>query len=296
MSQSLNSCLQEITESLGSISNRNFKHPGIFHNAVVGSMLSKGGKKEFVKLLRDGEPNEELSLFQVDTKRRSITRRDKRQGIYDYIVEREAKIKRNRRMGIPDPKPIIQIPKDFYLSQHEKVINSSRNKNGRNSFIFQNTTGELGSTNNAFGVLYNKFKNERMTTKLLEALQNGSVLAQEDDTDHSNHAAIKRRKTMFVEDFPIDLIIKVLDEINNMWSLSEFKDEFNTLKQSASDLSMKIKDIQTELEIQEDEINNMDSYATPPASISKLIEVNQQEIADLEKEIADLEEANNQHH
>ncbi|SMN19305.1 similar to Saccharomyces cerevisiae YKR037C SPC34 Essential subunit of the Dam1 complex (aka DASH complex) [Maudiozyma saulgeensis] len=292
MSQSLNSCLQEITESLGSISNRNFKHPGIFHNAVVGSMLSQGGKKEFVKLLRDGEPNEELSLFQVDSQKRSIMRRDKKRGVYDYIVEREAKIKRNRRMGIPDPKPIIQIPKDFYLSQHEKVINSNTNRNGRNSFIFQNTTGNLGSTNNAFGALHNKFKNDKMTAKLLEALQNGSVLAEEDDSENINHAAIKRRKTMFVEDFPIDLIIKVLDEINNMWSLSEFKEEFNTLKRSASELSMKIKDVQDQLEIQEDEISNMDSYTTPSASISKLIEVNRQEIADLEKEIKDLEDTN----
>ena len=290
MAQSLNSCLQEITESLGSISNRKFKHSGIFHNAVVGSMLSKGGKREFVKLVRDGEPNEELSLFEVNSRKRTISSRDKKQGVYDYVIEKEERTKRSRRMGFPDPKPVIQIPKDFYLSLHEKVIDgNNNNKNSRNSFIFQNSTVDMGETNNAFHVLHEKFKNDKKTTKLLEALQNGSVLMDEDDSDNTTHSNMKRRKTMFVEDFPIELIIKILDEIDTMWSLSEFKDEFNSLKQQSEELSNKIDNIQSQLDIQEDEINSKEAQTSPASNINKLIEMNKKEIEDLEREIEEQE-------
>lgn len=291
MAQSLNSCILEITESLESISNRKFKHSGIFHNAVVGSMLSKGGKREFVKLVRDGEPNEELSLFEVDSRKRTISRRDKKQGVYDHVIEKEARTKRSRRMGFPDSKPVIQIPKDFYLSLHEKVINGHKNnQNSRNSFIFQNSNVEIGKMNNAFIALHDKFRNDRKTTKLLEALQNGSVLMDEDDSDNTNQSNIKRRRTMFVEDFPIELIIRVLNEIDTMWSLSEFKDEFSTLKEQAEELAHKIDDVQSQLDIQEDEINNRESQVSPVSNITKLIEMNKKEIEDLEREIEEQTE------
>ena len=52
-----------------------------------------------------------------------------------------------------------------------------------------------------------KFVSDEQVKMLLYALQNGSVIT--DDGGES----IGRRKTMFVEDFPIDLILDVLKEL-----------------------------------------------------------------------------------
>lgn len=288
MSQSLNSCLNEITESLESISNRNFKHPGIFHNAVVSGMLTNGGKKEFVKLLRDGEPNEELSLFEVDPKKRTIRRRDGKEGVYDYLTEKESILKRNRRMGIEDPKPIIQIPKEFYLKQHEKVLSSKQDNTTRSTFMFNDSTNNYSNNDNgAFKVLFSKFTDDIQITKLLQALQNGSVFMEDDG--HDSDSMPKRRKTMFVEDFAVDLIIKVLNEIDNLWSLSEFKNEFSTLKQSFSEISEKVNEVEMQIQSQEKELEAATSYSSSSNSIVRLIETNRKEIMEMEEEIRELE-------
>lgn len=290
MSQSLNSCLTEISESLEEINNRKFRPSGIFHNAVIHGMLAKGGKKEFVKLLRDGEPNEELSLFKVDRSARTIKRRDGKSGVHSYVVDKESRLKRNRRMGLQDPKPVIQIPKEFYLAQHEKAIQDKSTAVTRNSFILPNTLGDTIQGSGAFSTLFAAFKDDTQTTKLLEALQNGSVLVEEDNSASKVQDGSTTHRTMFVEDFPINLIISVIDKIESVWSLSNFKEEFHTLRNSSEELLHKITETKQLLEDQENEMNTHDVGTNSSSRITKLITTHRQEIAELEEEIRRLDD------
>lgn len=292
MSQSLNSCLTEISESLDDINNRKFRPSGIFHNAVIHGMLAKGGKKEFVKLLRDGEPNEELSLFKVDREARTIKRRDGKSDIHSYVVDKESRLKRNRRMGLPDPKPVIQIPKDFYLAQHEKAMGGKATAVTRNSFIHPNSLRDGVQGNSAFSTLFSAFKKDNQTMKLLEALQNGSVLMDEKESGISKQGDSITQKTMFVEDFPINLIISVIDKIESLWSLSDFKQEFHTLKGSSEELLHKIEETKHLLEDQENDINTPEVSSKSSNGITKLIATQKREIAELEKEISSLQKRN----
>ena len=143
MGFSLDSCINELNQATESISTLYFKPPGIFHNAVVHNIVNKNTeeyKSRLTKLIRDCNPKEELSLFKVDKNKKTIRRKDGRQGVFDYLSERNDKLRRNRYMGLPDEKPIIHVPKDFYLKQHNKELLGEKGKNP-NGLFFDNDVG-----------------------------------------------------------------------------------------------------------------------------------------------------------
>lgn len=295
--QSLNSCLNEIIDAAEALSNQKFKHPGIFHNAIVHHMITKRNKN-FVKLMRDVNEKEELSLFKVDPKDGILKRRDGKEGIFDFLSERDAKVNRNRRIGIQEPKPIIQIPSDFYLEQHTKELSNNR-KRKSNSLMFDVTNGTStiisNATTGAFKLLYSKFESEPEIIKLLNALQNGSVFIEDESEDGSDNSK-KRRKTMFVEDFSTKYILDVVHEINNLWSLAEFEDEFVELQNEYEELMQKIDQIKSDINKQDLLIKNRyasEEEQSSSNSVIKMIERTKDEIADLEEQIKKLEETPN---
>ncbi|CDO96342.1 unnamed protein product [Kluyveromyces dobzhanskii CBS 2104] len=272
MSGSLDYCLEQITKSAESISTLYFKPPGIFRNAVVPGN-GKVYSDLIVKLIRDGDSIEEVSLYNTDSEG-NLRRKDGKQGIYDHLLEREATLKRNRALGIPDPRPITYIPKDFYLSQNDHVIR--KKQKSTRDFIFEGSNvDELG----IYDVLLKRLSKDEQIKHFLYALQNGSVITGDD---------ISRRKTLFVEDFSLSIIITVFQEIIDQWPLVEYEEKFKKLMLIYNELQSDISDLRKKVEVQESEF----LVETHPAksSISTLIEKEEKEIQKLEEELELLEQ------
>lgn len=267
MSESLDYCLELLTKSAESISTLYFKPPGIFQNAIV-PCNSKSYSDLIVKLIRDGDSIEEVSLYN-STNDGNLKRKDGKVGIYDHLLEREASLKRNRTSVLPDSGPITYIPKEFYLNQNDHVIRKKQ-KTARD-FIFDGThSDEIG----IYDVLLKKFHKNIQIEQFLYVLQNGSVITGED---------VSRRKTLFVEDFPVSIILTVFQEIIDQWPLAEYKERFeklmsvyNELQSDISELKDKVK--QQESEFQHDPLPGRDS-------VSSLIEKEESEIKRLEEEL-----------
>ncbi|CAG98748.1 Spc34p [Kluyveromyces lactis] len=274
MSGSLDYCLDQISKSAESISTLYFKPPGIFRNAIVPGN-SKVYSDLIVKLIRDGDSIEEMSLYSTDNDG-NMKRKDGKVGIYDHLLEREATLKRNRALCLPDPRPITYIPKGFYLSQNDHVIRKKQ-KPARD-FIFEGSNSdELG----IYDVLLKKFSKDEQIKQFLHALRNGSVITGED---------VSRRKTLFVEDFPISIILSVFREIIDQWPLTEYKEKFEKLMQIYNGLQADINELQKKVEIQE--LDFQHEALPEKTSISSLIDKEEKEIQKLEKQLDLLEGRN----
>lgn len=273
MSESLDYCLQQIKKSTESISTLYFKPPGIFQNAVVPGK-DKVYSDLIVELIRDGDFIEEVSLYNTD-EHGNLRRKDGKLGIYDHLLEREALLKRNRALGIPDPRPITYIPQEFYLDQNDHAI-KKKEKTARD-FLFDGSNSDDLSI---FDVLLKKFSKDEQIKQFLYALQNGSVITGED---------LSRRKTMFVEDFPIDIILKVFQEIIGQWPLTEYKEKFEKLTSVYEELQSEISELRHEIDNQE---TNFQLEISPKkSSIQKLIQNEEEEIQQLEQQLSLLDES-----
>ncbi|CCD23553.1 Spc34p NDAI_0B05200 [Naumovozyma dairenensis CBS 421] len=295
MKESLDSCIREINQATESISTLYFKPPGIFHNAVVHNIVNKGSneyKSNLTKLIRDCNPKEEVSLFKVDKVKKTIKRKDGQEGIFDYLSERNANIKRNRRIGIPGEKPIIHVPKEFYLKQHNRELTDKKRRTTNNLlFNMDNKSSKVGSVDSgSLEILLNKFKNNKQILNLLYALQNGSVMV-ENDSIMPNQFVADKRKTMFVEDFSPELILEVLDEIAKQWPLAEYRESYNELQERYLDLKAKIDVARKEADLQEEQLDIQSKSSSMASSnaVTKLIEKERNNIMTLEEKIRKLE-------
>lgn len=275
MSLSLDECLDQVQKSIESISTLYFKPPGIFQNAVVPAE-DKAYSDVIVKLIRDGNLIEEVSLFNTDDEG-NLRRKDRKIGIHDHLLERETSLKRNRALGIPDPRPIGYIPKQFYLKQNDHVLKNKR-KTGH-EFIYDGTNNdELG----IYDVLLRKFNKDRQIQEFLYALENGSVITGEDAS---------RRKTLFVEDFPIDVILEVFKEIVNQWPLTEYREKYDKITALYVELSSEIAELREKVEKQEAQF--LGSVDNQRNSVAKLIQQERDEIQMLEQKLQILERSKN---
>lgn len=284
MSETLDVCLEEITKSIDSINTLYFKPPGIFHNAVVHNGADQNYSNIITKLIRDCNPREELSLFSVDPRRKIPRRKDGKEGVLDYLAERDINLKRNRRIGLPEEKPVIHVPKEFYLKQHNQVLAAKRQKTGALFFdLDTNSVSAAGSDPGIFELLDAKLDDPQIT-KLLYALRNGSVTFE--GTQEGT-----QRSTMFVEDFSTDLLLKVLEEVSNQWPLSEYKETYLKYLTNYQDLEAEIQLIKKELRLQEEQLQAQLQFQ-PSSShvVGKLIEKEQSEVELLERDIARMEQ------
>lgn len=284
MSETLDLCLDEINRSIESISTLYFKPPGIFHNAVVGNKEGQGYSNIITQLIRDCNPKEELSLFEISQKNGLPTRKDGRETIVDYLAERDINSKRNRRVGLPDSTPIVNVPKEFYLKRHDETLRIKRRK--PNVVYFEAENSGDSNNSNVFRLLLSKFQ-DRETLGLLHALQNGSVTMESPIVKDSSEST--RRRTIFLDDFPTESILRVLEEIAKQWPLTEYKQAFSKYMQEYNNINSELETIREELKLQEDQlqaqlrVNQSSSHV-----VTRLIEKEQNDIQQLELEIASL--------
>ncbi|AMD21267.1 HEL013Wp [Eremothecium sinecaudum] len=285
MSESLNYCLDQIKQSADSISTLYFKPPGIFQNALVHS-TNTSYAEIITRLIRDGDPVDELSLYKVDSEGK-LRRKDGKQGVYDHLSERASVLKRNRLLGMPEETPIAYVPKEFYLKQHDLITKKKQRLN--RDFLFDDISPEAGGV---FEVLLKKFADDNEVKQLLYALQNGSVITEEDSSS--------RRKTMFVEDFALDLVFRLLQEIVTQWPLNEHRAKYDRLLAVYEDIHGDIEKLRSEIDEQEnklqmqfeedslDEDGDEPGRTEPSSSVSDLIRQELEEIKALEQKIQQL--------
>lgn len=234
----MNSCLEEINGCLDSITSLYFKPPGIFHNAMI--RISKDGKEthtlndKIKNLIKGCDPKEETTLFQLDPVTKSLRRKDGRQALFDYLDKRNLNMKRNRRLGHKDEKPVIHVPNEFYIREHDEELlrDSQRTKRfkaaGHGNDVDSNNTNNTTTAlitelfNDDVGLMATmrkKFKENDEIKNLLMALQKGSVILDEKEGISTNN----RRRTLFVEDFSTESILKLLDAVLEMFPTEEYK-------------------------------------------------------------------------
>ncbi|SCW00199.1 LAFE_0B11628g1_1 [Lachancea fermentati] len=270
MSDSLDFSLEQISQSSNSISTLYFKPPGIFHNAIVHEPRTSYADV-ITKIIRDGDPQDEVSLYKIDSSGLP-KRKDGRKGVFDYLTELEINLKRNRRLGIQDENTIIQVPKEFYLKQHAQEAKKRKKNTG---YILEDT-----QTGGVFDVLLKKFESDPRSQQLLKALQNGSVITNEHGDD-----ATSRRKTMFVEDFPVEQILKVLNEVVTEWPVGEYQKRYAELLKNYNEINSEIQQLRSQIEVQEAQLHGNQGAS----SVVKLIEKEQREIEKLEHQIRQVQ-------
>ncbi|QHS74626.1 Spc34p [Saccharomyces paradoxus] len=294
MAESLDGCIDDINRAVDSMSTLYFKPPGIFHNAILQGASNKANiRKDITRLIKDCNHDEAYLLFKVNPEKQSVSRRDGKEGVFDYVNKRDTDMKRNRRLGKPGEKPIIHVPKEVYLNKDRLDLNNKRRRTattsggGLNSFIFD--TDLIGSSvisnssSGTFKALSAVFKDDPQIQRLLYALENGSVLMEEESNN-------QRRKTIFVEDFPTDLILKVMAEVTDLWPLTEFKQDYDQLYHNYEQLSSKLRFIKKEVLLQDDRLKTMSQYH-PSSShdVAKIIRKEKDEIRRLEMELTNLQ-------
>ncbi|SCV01890.1 LAME_0G19174g1_1 [Lachancea meyersii CBS 8951] len=271
MSGSLNDCLEQLKESSNSISTLYFKPPGIFHNAIVPDP-SVSYADIITNIIRDGDVQEEVPLYKID-QNKLPRRKDDKVGVFDFLTEYEANSKRNRRMGSVEESPIIHVPKSFYLRQHEQDAIRSEQHRG---FLLE----EL-KTEGIFKALLKKFEGDEQVRNLLHALQNGTVITEDSDSPNKS-----RRKTLFVEDFPVELIFKVHGEIVTNWPSSEYQKNYSELLQRYKEIDSDIRQLRVEIADQEAQLQGMKMSS----GVAKLINKEQEEILELSRKLERLQQ------
>ncbi|SCU82805.1 LANO_0B07580g1_1 [Lachancea nothofagi CBS 11611] len=270
MSGSLNDCLDQIKQSCDSISTLYFKPPGIFHNAIVPDP-STSYADIITNIIRDGDPQEEASLYKIN-ENKLPRRKDDKVGVFDFLTEHEANLKRSRRLGNVEHTPIIHVPKDFYLKQHEQDALRSRKQQ---PYLLGGS-----KTEGILKVLLKNFENDEQVKNLLHALQNGTVITEDETADVPN-----RRKTLFVEDFPVELIFKVHNEIVTQWPVSEYQKNYSELLQHYTEIDSDIRKLRQQIGDQEAQLQDMNMSS----GVARLIQKEQQEVLDLQQKLQKLE-------
>lgn len=253
MDQSLSGLLDDINKSTESISNQYFKPPGIFHNAIVNH-LTTDSVIDFTKILRDTK-DREASMFKIDKPHHLVKRKDDKEGIFDYLYQRNLRNKRNRNLGIIDTKPIIQIPKRFYLEQQRLEISNSIEMESLRKFYNPNSMSQ-------YSQLLSKFNNNNDAQKLLMSLFQGSIMIE--------------------DNIPMDVIINILQEIDSMWSGSEFTEKQNSLINQYNQLKEIKNNLEREIEGQESVLVERSAN-----DIQQLINEKYKELKDLQTQIDD---------
>lgn len=271
MSGDLDDCLDLIAQSSESISTLYFKPPGIFHNAIVPDPNASYADI-ITKIIRDGDPREEISLYKLD-KEGLPKRKDDKMGVFDFLTEYEANLKRNRRIGSVEETPIIHVPKEFYLKQHEQEAKRIRKQE---AFILDSV-----KTDGVLEVLLKRFESDQQVRDLIYALQNGTVITGEDEGGASN-----RRKTLFVEDFPVELIFKVLNEIVTNWPVSEYQKNYSELLQRFNGIDNEIRQLRSQIKDQEAKLSGRQKNS----GVARLIEKETQEVQELQRKLGALRE------
>lgn len=252
MDQSLNLLLDDINKASDGLKSQSFKPPGIFHNAIVKHLTTQN-VIDFTKILRDTK-DRESSMFKIDKSNRVVKRKDNKEGIFDYLAERELRNRRNRNLGIVDPKPIIQIPKTFYLEQQRLEFSNSIELGGLNKIYTPNS-------NSQYSQLLNKFANNNDAQKLLISLFQGSVIIE--------------------DDISMKIVMEILDAINSMWpGQTESTSKQNDLTRQY----LRLKEMKDKLEkdVEEQETKIMERSSN---DIQRLIEEKHKELATLEAKI-----------
>lgn len=270
MSGELDDCLDQIVQSSESISTLYFKPPGIFHNAIVPDPNTSYADI-ITRIIRDGDPQEEVSLYKV-SKEGLPKRKDDKMGVFDFLTEHEGNLKRNRRVGSPEQSPVIHVPKEFYLKQHEQEAKLSQRHD--------NYTLDGFKTDGLFQVLLKKFENDAQVRDLLHALQNGTVFTGEGDENIEN-----RRRTLFVEDFPVELIFKVIHEIVTNWPVSEHQKTYSDLLQRYKEMDSEIRQLRAQAKEQESTLNARQMSS----GVSKIIQKERQEVQKLQQTLESLQ-------
>ena len=90
MDQSLTLLLEDINKSTDGLKTQSFKPPGIFHNAIVKHLTTEN-VIDFTKILRDTK-DRESSMFKINKAAHVVKRKDGKEGIFDYLAERESRI------------------------------------------------------------------------------------------------------------------------------------------------------------------------------------------------------------
>ncbi|SCU91101.1 LAFA_0F01860g1_1 [Lachancea sp. 'fantastica'] len=271
MSGSLNDCLEQLKVSSNSIQTLYFKPPGIFHNAIVPDP-SVTYADIITNIIRDGDAQEEAPLYKID-QNGLPRRRDDKVGVFDFLTEYEVNLKRNRRLGVAEESPIIHVPKSFYLKQHEQDAARGEQQRG---FLLE----EL-KTEGIFKALLKKFEGDEQVRNLLHALQNGTVITEDSDTGVN----ASRRKTLFVEDFPVELIFKVHNEIVTNWPIAEYQKNYSHLLQRYKEIDTDIRQLRDEIADQEDQLQGM----AMSSGVAKLIKKEKEEIAELREKLETLQ-------
>lgn len=303
----MSTCLAEINGSLDSISSLYFKPPGIFHNAMIRisdeSQASNTLNDKIKDLIKGCDPKEETTLFQMDQRSKALRRKDGRQALFEYLDQRDQSQKRNRRLGYPEEVPVIHVPNEFYIKEHneEMLVDAQRSKKMktmRGSLLTDNndTTNSNNNSNTLLAELSNKnvglmatlarkFKGNEDVEHLLMALQNGSVILDEVPGNSNNN----RRKTLFVEDFSTKTILDLLDEVLNMCPTDDYKKGSIQFHEVAKELDEEMESLQTEIEHQNEELANRSkqtSANSTSSGVQKLIEKERQKIDMLENQLA----------
>lgn len=255
MDQSLNALLDDINKAADGLSTQYFKPPGIFHNAIV-KHLTTDSVMDFTKILRDTK-DRESSMFKIE--KGVVKRKDGKEGIFDYLSERESRQRKNRNLGILEPVPVIQIPKNFYLEQQRlELSNSVEIENLKNLY----NPNSNSATRSQYSQLLSRFSDDENAKKLLISLFQGSVIIE--------------------DNIPMETVINILNEINNLWPGSKS----NLVQQEMEKQYMKLKDMKDKLEeqIQEQETKIMERSAN---NIQQLIQEKHRELEELERLVSE---------
>ncbi|KAL3228903.1 DASH complex subunit SPC34 [Nakaseomyces bracarensis] len=306
MGESMNTCLDEIKGSLESISSLYFKPPGIFHNAMIrisdDSQSSNSLNDKIKNLIKGCDPKEESTLFQLEKKNHTLRRKDGRQALFQYLEQRDRNLKRNRRLGYPEKVPVIHVPNEFYIREHNEELlldaqRSKRLKTMRGSLLNNNDTmnsntntllADLSHKNiGLMATLSRKFEGNEDIKHLLTALQNGSVILDDlPQTDKKN-----RRKTLFVEDFSMKTILTLLDEVLEMCPTDDYRKGSIEFHDVAKELEEEAERLQDEIQKQNEELvsrSKPSSANSSSSGVQKLIEKERQKIEFLESQLSNL--------
>lgn len=251
MDQSLNLLLDDINKASDGLKSQSFKPPGIFHNAIVKHLTTQN-VIDFTKILRDTK-DRESSMFRIDKHTRVVKRKDNKEGIFDFLADREVRNRRNRNLGIVDPKPIIQIPKRFYLEQQRLEFSNSIDLSGLNKIYNPNSKSQ-------YSQLLTKFANNNDAQALLISLFQGSVIIE--------------------DDIPMKIVMEILDAINTMWPGAESAAKQHDLTRQF----LRLKEMKDKLEkdVEEQETKIMERSSN---DIQRLIEEKHNELTSLEAKI-----------
>lgn len=260
MDQSLNALLDDINKAADGLSAQYFKPPGIFHNAIV-KHLTTDSVIDFTKILRDTK-DRESSMFRID--KGVVKRKDAKEGIFDYLSERESRQRKNRNLRILESVPVIQIPKNFYLEQQRLELSNSVEIDNLRKLYNPNTNN---TTRSQYSQLLSRFSNDENAKRLLISLFQGSVIIE--------------------DNIPMETVINILNEINNLWPGSKS----NLTQQEMSKQYLKLQEMKVKLEkqIQKQEAKMMENSAN---DIQQLIQEKHKELQELERLIIQKKNVN----